>query len=677
MLKYIHLYILFLVTTVSHTLVAQSTWLLAESIDKNNLWNESYYKPFNSADNLVVNRTDSTNFCTDCSLPNALWKGIESGKITAWQLSKKSFLVPQKYSSIKNQLLNQVAKINSIASIQEALTSSEVTIYRKPLNETAQTITELPIEWIALKIPFEKDTSILYLKAVQCIPFLNTHTCKWVLPSNYHSTLNMGDALIQRKYVASKTTHIVASVNLQQSTSLKKNIPTLFQTVLKNTPPDLSTENTDTLYIRLQAMYSASITSTYNRGLNKAHLIEYLLTSQVEQKITAYNYHPEGYFTKINKKEITNHLLVETIEDEEYVAKRYSSKAFTRIHVLKTLTKISSEERISTDWFIIGMDTTLSTNVYHTHAIAFKYQDVIELIRTTNMMWYNGLNEKDSVRLDVALQKDYIDYDAMVLSNIYGDTIASCSKYPNWIEQKGEQEPMSILYSYGSNLIKSFKGSTSNIPVSKNKNTSHTYYLTYQFTPGNTASSSTYATLVDALMYGVQHKKIGVYTDPKMEHKTTLNTVLNKLDKSRFYKTGNSKKDSIYISKIPLEERYIKTSELSDYELISMYTSNGKKSINTGLSFGVFIPAELNPQYEPDTLCYVSYGEFLSFLQKSKAYKKMTTQLESLLNQHSIILATDFYDIVKYDASNENSTVWSDLPEYVRERCLLQSNTAE
>ena len=156
-----------------------------------------------------------------------------------------------------------------------------------------------------------------------------------------------------------------------------------------------------------------------------------------------------------------------------------------------------------------------------------------------------------------------------------------------------------------------------------------------------------------------------------------MNSVLNKLDKSRFYKTGNTKKDSIYISKIPLEERYIKTSELSDYELISMYTSNGKKSINTGLSFGVFIPAELNPQYETDTLCYVSYGEFLSFIKKSKAYKKLTTQFESLLNQHSIILVTDFYDIVTYDASNENTTVWSDLPEYVRERCLLQSMTAE
>jgi hypothetical protein len=133
MLKIAKLFILLLFSTAAHTLVAQSTWLWAESIDRTSVWNEPYYKPLNSADNLVTYRGDSANFCTDCSLSNTLWKGIESSSITIWQLSKKSILVPQKISTIKTQLLNQIAKTPSIATIKEALKHSEITIYRKPL----------------------------------------------------------------------------------------------------------------------------------------------------------------------------------------------------------------------------------------------------------------------------------------------------------------------------------------------------------------------------------------------------------------------------------------------------------------------------------------------------------------------------------------------------------------
>jgi hypothetical protein len=677
MLKITKLFILLLLSTVAHTLVAQSTWLWAESIDKTSLWNEPYYKPLNSVDNLVTYRSDSANFCTDCSLSNTLWKGIESSSIAVWRLSKKSILVPQKISVIKIQLLNQIAKTTSIVTIKEALTHSEITIYRKPLSESALTINELAIEWIALKIPFEKDTTILYLKAAQCLPYLKTHSCNWVLPSNHHTILNMADALIQRKYVTSSTINIVASPNLQVRTSLKKNPPILFQTLQENNRQPISLSNTDSLYIQLQAMYSARTTSIYNRGLYKAHLVDYLLKLHAENKITAYSYHSEGYFTKISKEEIAAHLLVETIEDEEYVARRYSQEAFTCIHVLKTFTKISNEERSRSDWFIIGMDTSLSTNVYNTHAVAFKYDAVIEAIHSANMIWYSGTNEKDSMRLDVALQKDYIDYDALVLSNLYGDTITYIRKAPVWFEQKNEQEPLSILYTYGNALIKSFTENPPKVPIAKNKNTSNTYQLTYHFTFKNDTLPTKNGTLIDALIDALEHKKINVYTNQTIQHKTTSESVLNKLDKARFYKTGNVKKDSIYIRKIPLEERYIKPSALSDFELISIYTSSAKKSINTGFSFGVFIPAELNPQYEPDTLCYVSYGEFLSFLQKNKAYKKLSVQFKTLLNQHSIILLTNFYDIVIYDASNENTNVLKELPEYVRERCVLQPKTAE
>jgi len=323
------------------------------------------------------------------------------------------------------------------------------------------------------------------------------------------------------------------------------------------------------------------------------------------------------------------------------------------------------------------MDTSLSKHVYNTHAFAFKYDDVIEAIRSANMMLYSGTNEKDSMRLDVALQKDYIDYDALVLSNLYGDTITYIQIIPVWLEQKNEQEPLSILYTYGNTLIKSFKENHPKKPISKSKNTRNTYQLRYHFTSKNDTLSTNNVTLIDALIDAIEHKKITVYTNQTIQHKTTSESILNKLDKARFYKTGNAKKDSIYIRKIPLEERYIKPASLSDFELTSTYTSSNKKPINTALSFGVFIPAELNPQYEPDTLCYVSYRDFLSFLQKNKKYKKLSSQFESLLNKHSIILVTNFYDQVVYDASNENAYVWSDLPEYIRARCVLQSKTSE
>lgn len=671
MLKNIFIFISLLFLIASHTLLGQSTWLWAESIDKNNLWNEPFYKPLNSVDNLVVYRTDSTNFCMDCSLPTALWTGIESGKIAIWQLSKKSVLIPQKYTTVKSQLLVQIAKTSSIESIQEALTSSEITIYRRPLTETVLTLAELPIEWIGIKFPFEKDTTTLYLKAVQCLSYLKTRTCNWVLPSNHHTKLNMADALIQRRYIVSPLTHVVTTTNLQTSLALKKNPPTLFKKLQENNRVPLYFPQTENLYIRLQAMYSASITSTYNRGLNKSHIIDYLLKLHAEQKITAYRYHPAGYFTKINKKEINAHLLVETVEEGEYVAKRYSTEAFTQIHLLKTLTKISNEERISSDWFIIGMDSKLSSNVYNTHAVAFQYTDVVAAIHSTNMMWYSGTNEIDSMRLDIALQKEYIDFNTLVLSNLYGDTITSIRKDSTWLEQKNEQDPLPILYSYGSALVKLFKENPPNTSVSTNKTPTNTYYLTYHFPSENESLSSQNSTIIVALIDAVEHKKIKVYRDPQLKYITRHETVLNKLDKAHFYKTGNLKKDSIFNSRIPLDERYIKPSELTDLEIVSTFSINNKKSQNAGFSFGVFIPAEINPQYESDTLCYVSYGDFLAFLQKNKTYKKLSPTFKTLLNDRAIISVKDFYDLLIYDASNDNTIGTVDMPEFIRARCIV------
>ena len=336
--------ILFAFSILSYIAAAQNTWLWAESIDRSNTWNEPFHKRYNTVDKLLSYRSDSTNYCTDCSLANLLWKGIEANKIIIYQLDKKNKLSVQKFYSVQTKLLAQTTHVRSIESMRDVLALAEIVIYRRPDTINTSKLSSLPIEWIALKIPFEKDTISLYLKSNACFAYLKSTECKWVHPLNHHVQLDIADALMQRNYII-KNFNIVSAYDLKIVTNNKISLPPLAQTLQDNdTHVSLGSieVNKDTLLIRLQAIYSADITTKYNRGFNKAHLIEYLLKLYSENKIKGYRYHEAGYFTSMKTKDLSNQLLVETIEDGDITIKRSPSAALTQMHTLKTYTKTVS-----------------------------------------------------------------------------------------------------------------------------------------------------------------------------------------------------------------------------------------------------------------------------------------------------------------------------------------------
>lgn len=657
--------ILIAVSIVSNISVAQNNWLWAESIDKSSTWNEPFYKPYNTADKILSYRSDSANYCLDCSLSNLLWKGIVANKISLYQLDKKYKLSIQKIGSVQTKLFSQTTHAGPIESIRQALAIAEIIIYRRP--DTSKQLSALPIEWIALRIPFERDTISLYLKSNECFAYLKSNECKWVHPLNHHIRLNLSDALIQRKYIISDF-HIVSSSNLKIVPNNKSSLPPLAQTLQDNDTHTSSGSlevNIDTLLIRLQAIYSADITTKYNRGFNKAHLIEYLLKLYTENKIKGYRYHEAGYFTSMKTKDLSNHLLVETMEDGDITIKRLPPAALTQMHTLKTYTKISAAERITNDWLIFGLREEVSTTFNNRYAIAFKYDDVLAALATSNLMWYNGTNQRDSIRLDDALKKQYVDYSDLTICSVYGDTISS-TQYDS--KSNPSNLVSRLLTEYTSAFLLDFSKFQEITRRNSNAVVIETYQLNYVFTSADNSVLTKNTLLVDALLDGIRTNKIIVYKDENLTQLTNATAVLNKLDKTRFYKTGNAKKDSIYISKIPVENRFIKTSELTEFTISSNYSITNKKSVNQGLSFGIFIPAELNPQYETDTLCYVSFNEFANFLKKNKAYKKLSPQFVSLLNERAIISVEDFYDIVVYEVTEENAAVPDYLPVFVRER---------
>jgi len=658
---------------LSNIAVAQSSWLWAESIDRSNTWNEPFYMPYNTVDKLLLFRADSANYCSDCSLSNLLWKGIEANKIAIYQLNKKTLLSIQKLSIVKTKLLTQITSTGPRESIHELLRISEIVIYRSADTITTNQLNELPIEWIALKIPFEKDTISLYLKSNECFAYLKEDECKWVHPLNHHIRLNIVDALTQRNYIIRDFT-VVAASNLKALSNYKNSLPVLAQQ-LTNNDPHTSTGslevNTDTLLIRFQAIYSADMHSVYNRGFNKAHLVEYLLKLYAEKKITGYAYHEAGYFTYLQAKDLSNNLLVETMDDGDITIQRFPTASLTQLYTLKTYTKISTADRITNDWLIFGLREDVSTTFKNRFAIAFKYEDVLTALATTNLMLYNGKNEKDSIRLDEVLRKQYIDYHEMIIHSVYEDTIALAFMNSGQYEENMHADPVSILLNaYTSPLFSDLYDARTKAIGNKNNILIETYQLNYSFTSEDNTTLTKNTLLVDALLDGIRTNKIHLYKDENLIQVTNVTTVLNKLDKTRFYKTGNRKKDSIYISKIPLENRFIKPADLTEFTVSSIYTIVKKKSGNQGFSFGVFIPAELNPQYETDTLCYVSFNEFVHFLQKNKAYKKLSPQFVSLLNERSIVSVEDFYELVVYEVTEENAAVPDYLPVFVRERII-------
>lgn len=659
-------------SALSYTATAQNAWLWAESIDRSNTWNGPFYKPYNTTDKLLSYRADSTAYCTDCSLANILWKGIEANKISIYQPDKKGKFSIQKTAAVKTKLLAQLTTDDQVASVRDISSISEIVIYRKP-DSTHTRLSELPIEWIALKVPTEKDTFAIYLTSKECFAYLKSNECKWVHPLNHNTQLNISDALIQRNYITRNFT-IVSAANLKVLFNYKKTLPPLAQALSKadtHTSKGSLEVSADALLIRLQAICSADITTYYNKGFNKAHLIEYLLKLHAENKIKGYAYHEAGYFTIMQPKDLRNHLLIETTENDEYTIKRVSPASLTVLHTLKTFTKISSTERITNDWLIIGMSKELSYEFNNVYTVAFKYDDVLVALAATNMMWYNGKNERDSMRLDEALRKQYIQYHEMIVHSVYGDTITLAILSPHHDKEFLYGDTLSsLLYAYTPSFFKDVSEASRQIEKNESNIPVQTYRLTYSFTSQGNSVLTKNTLITDALLDGIRTNNIPVYKDKNLKQVTTSTAVLRKLDKTRFYKTGNARKDSIYISKIPVEDRFIKSSDLKEFTLNSNYTTVKKKTVNQGFSFGVIIPAELNPQYETDTLCYVSFNAFVNFLQKNKAYKKLSPQVEALLNEHAIVSIEDFFDLVVYDATDETAIVPGYLPVFVRERIM-------
>ena len=80
-----------------------------------------------------------------------------------------------------------------------------------------------------------------------------------------------------------------------------------------------------------------------------------------------------------------------------------------------------------------------------------------------------------------------------------------------------------------------------------------TLQLNYSFTASNNSVLTKNNLLIDALIEGLKINKLKGYSDEGLTIEVESSSILNKLDKARFYQTGNKKKDSIYISKIAIE----------------------------------------------------------------------------------------------------------------------------
>jgi hypothetical protein len=654
-----------LLCAITLPVFAQSSWMLAESIDRTSTWNEPFYKPYNSVDKLFSNKADSIIYCRDCNLATILWKGIEANKIPVYQLDKSTVLTIQKIIPLKKKLQTLLEHTSETKTITDALHLAEVSVYRRAVTTAPSTIQELPIEWISITINIDNNLFILYLRAKESFPFLRSDACKWVYPLNHAITMNVTDALAQRNYLPGTPT-VVAATNLQPSALYTKTSPHLLQSLLDNDNHTLA-NNSDTLLIHIQAICSADIKNINNRGFYKVHLPEILLKLYSEQKIKGYNYHRTGYFTPMQPKDLSDHYLVESVEDGEYSAKRLDESSITTMHVLKTLTNESMSVNATNDWLLLGMSKDISTTFENKYIIAFSFEEVLTVLAHQPYMWYNGTNQKDSVKLDEALRTQRIAYDDMLITSMYGDTITHITNTLLYNEEK-PYDPVSMgLYPYTTPLIKDFDAEHKRI-IRFSKDKIETYQLHYAFTSSNNSVLTKSTVLTDLLLEGIKSNNIAAYSNETLTDNIPAETVLHKLDKARFYQTGNRKKDSIYISKLPVEERYIKSNQLTQYSLKTNYTTINLKGTNLPIAIGVFIPAELNPQYEPETLCYISYPAFIRFLQSNKAYKKQIPQLNSLLNEKAVVLIQDFYDIKLYDLSEEKSAVPTTLPQYIRER---------
>lgn len=664
--------ILFYIGHVTH---AQTNGLLAETIDKNNAWNAPFYKPYNNVTVLFSNRTDSTAFCQDCNLASVIWKGIETNQIPVYMPDKKKALAVRKSALVKNTLLMLVTKEAHVSSIAELLHQAECCIYRKATTDAVKDLAELSIEWLSVKIENGAESLILYVRAKESMAYLSMHPCVWVNPANQYIQMNYKEALEKRNYLIGKTTW-AAAFSLQESIPDKNTFPAGMQAALKNDTHTAVTgtlaSDTDTIQIRLQAMCSASATALLNRGYNKVHLPEILMYLYASEKIKAYVYHDAGYFTPMTTEALSERFLVETGGEEEYTVKRQDVSGLTTIHILKKLTQLNKTVFISNDWLLLGMDPSVSTAFANTYVIAFSYPEVLQALAGTSYMFYSGTNQLDSMKLEEALRTQRIAYERMIVSTIYNDTIFYCTNSAVYKEYTATGTLAAEVYQYAENFRTDFDAAHKRLQSytkKSNKKAIETYQLNYFFDTNNPSALTKNTALTDLLLDAIRTKKINTYADERLSQRIPQEAVLSTLDKARFYKTGNKRKDSIYISKIPVAERYIKSSELTLYTIGATYAMHSK-AMAQGRVIGIFIPAILNPQYEAEVFCYVSYPEFLYFLQKDKAGKKLVTQFTSLLNERAVVAVTDFYEVTVYNAADENAVVPDNLPTYVRQRLI-------
>lgn len=657
------IYILFsLLLSISNPSLGQTSWMLAETIDRSDVWNRPFYSVYNSADKLISNQTDSSVYCTDCNLATLIWKGIESNKIAAYQTDKSSALVVQKSILLKKKLQTfLVSEPNR--TLVAALHAADISMYRRAVSDKPENIKDLPIEWVSLTISIFDKSFVVFVKTKDCFPFLKPSVCYWVHPFNLNTKLNFADALIQRKYIATDY-RLVAAYNLQQSAAFSIETNTLAQNLIRaNKAADKSiTSSSDTLLVYLKAMCSADIRSKENRGYYKVHLTEILFKLYADKKIKGYEYHAGGYFTPMTTKKLKEHLIVEAEEDGEYTVKRMDQNSLTRLHILKTEIKTASSVSLRNEWLLLGMGADVSTDFSNTYIIAFPFEEVLVELSMQKNYWYNGLNETDSLLLTEALHTQRIAYDEMNVMTVYGDTILTSTKHLAYNETKAENTLAALYYDQSSALIADFDAAHKRI-IHPGKDKIESFELHYAFNalPNNASISA-------GIIEGIKSNKLQAYKDAGLQKRTTASDVTNMLDKTRFYKTGNAKKDSIYISKIPMAERYINSADLTEYVLITTYKTVNGKSTNTGIAFGIFIPAEIHPQYEQETLCYVSYAAMLKYLASVKTTKNYIKQLKALPNEKTIVEVLDFYGMIHYDALEPAAGVSNDLPAFVRER---------
>ncbi len=652
--------IFFLILTISVSAFSQTNWMLEESIDRENVWNHPLYNPYNTADKLITAQTDSGLYCVDCNLAALIWKGIESTKIPAYQTDKNSALVLQKIPVLKKKLQALIIDHNAELSIAEIFHHAEILIYRKALNNNPAQLEDLSVEWIALTIPQTDKPFYLYVKAKDCFTFLKTQSCYWVHPFNLAMKSSFADALTQRRYEA-KNYRIVAATNLQKNPRYtESSLPVIQRLIQADQQPDKTiSSTTDTTLTYLQAICTANILNTSNRGYYKAHLPELLIELYTNKKLQGYNYHESGYFTAIDEQTFKDHLIFEYEQDGEYTIKRADANMLTELHVIKTFTKTESSLSLRNDWLLLGLPANQYKNFNNDFVIAFSYDDVLHALATQKTYWFNGANEADSLLLVEALLRQNIAYDKMIIRSAYRDTITTITNTGTYTNSPNDNTLANLYYEQAGALIRDFDAAHKRIPpAGKTKIESYELHYAFNKLPNN-------AEIAGAIIEGIRINKLQAYKDEKLQQPSSGSDVEYLLDKKRFYKTGNAKKDSIYISKISMEDRYIHSEQLTEYTLTSSYKINAKKESNTGISFGIIIPAELHPQYEEEVLCYVSYPAMIKYLSSVKTTKKYVAQLKALPEEKAIIQVWDFYDMLWYDITIEYLP--ENLPTFIKE----------